>query len=232
VTRGVLTGDGDDATGRAAVLLDRDGTLVEERHFPRRPEDIVPLPGVGEALIRLGALGMLRIVLTNQSVVARGLLSEEGLERLHDVMRARLAQTGGAVDAVYYCPHHPDGVAAGYAMRCPCRKPAPGLLEVARHRHGLDPACCCAVGDSARDLFPDEPGLGARVLVETGHPIDEAARRHADAVVPDLLAATAWIEDWRRRRARAPAPSGDVAHDRGPDEAGDPGGQAGEDPAR
>lgn len=226
-----------ETSGRAAVLLDRDGTLVEEREYACTPADIVPLPGAGEALVRLGALGYLRIVLTNQSAVARGMIDEERLADLHEVLRARLAQTGGRLDAIYYCPHHPDGTAAAYAMRCRCRKPGLGLLEVARHEHGLDLRRCCAVGDSARDLFLDEPGLGARVLVETGHPLDARTRAAADAVVPDLVAATEWIAAWTRR-SRGTAPpsaaegSGDLAHDRGPDEPREPARDLREDLAR
>ena len=199
-----MTSEPAPASRRPAVLLDRDGTLIEERHYPKTPADIVPLPGAGEALVRLGALGFLRIVLTNQSAIARGLLDEDGLAKLHDVLAAKLAQTGGRIDALYYCPHHPDGIAAGYAMRCACRKPALGLLEIAHHQHDLDLSRSCAVGDAPRDLFLDEPTLGARVLVESGHDLDEEARRAADVVVPDLLAACAWIETWKRGWASEP----------------------------
>ena len=86
---------------RRAVFLDRDGTLIEERGYPVRSQDIVPLPGVGRALAALGREGWLRVVLTNQSAVARGLLSEEELGRLHEDLAAKLARQGGAIDALY-----------------------------------------------------------------------------------------------------------------------------------
>ena len=225
-------------SGRAAVFLDRDGTLIEERGYPTTKADIVLRPDAGAALARLAAARYLCIVLTNQSAVARGMIDEERLAHLHDVLRARLAQTGGRVDALYYCPHHPDGTAAAYAMRCRCRKPGLGLLEIARHEHDLDLRRCCAVGDSLRDLFLDEPRLGARVLVETGHPLDAPARAAADAVVPDLVAATEWIAAWKRTwnptapRGPAPGGSGDLAHDRRPDEPREPVRDVGEDLAR
>ena len=189
---------------RPAVFLDRDGTLIEERHYPTRPEDIVPLPGAGEALSRLGQAGFLRIVLTNQSAVARGLLTEEHLTALHEVLAERLAAAGGHWDDLLYCPHHPDGIAVGYTRSCRCRKPAPGLLELAVARHDIDLSRSCAIGDSPRDLFPDVPGLGARILVLSGHaPADTST---ADHVAPDVAAAV----DWWLARAAPQAPADDV----------------------
>ena len=98
---------------RPAVFLDRDGTLIEERGYPAREDDIVLLPGVGAALARLGEADWLRIVLTNQSGVARGLFTEEDLARLNEDLARKLTREGGGLDALYYCPHHPHGRAAG-----------------------------------------------------------------------------------------------------------------------
>lgn len=182
---------------RPAVFLDRDGTLIEERHYPVTPEDIVPLPGAAEALTRLGQAGFLRVVLTNQSAVARGLIDEERLARLHEVLADRLGASGARWDDLLYCPHHPDGVAVGYARACRCRKPAPGLLELAATRHDIDLGRSCAIGDSPRDLFPDVEGLGARILVLTGHaPADTSV---ADHVAPDIASAVDW---WLARVAQ------------------------------
>ena len=176
---------------RPAVFLDRDGTLIEERGYPARPADIVPLPGVGRALARLGQAGWLRIVLTNQSGVARGLFSEEDLARLHDDLAVKLAQQGGAVDALYYCPHHPQGRAVGYRFACTCRKPARGLLDLALAEHPVDLARSAFIGDSPRDLFADVAGSGPRILVKSGHALPEGAR--ADCVAADLEAAVEWL---------------------------------------
>jgi D-glycero-D-manno-heptose 1,7-bisphosphate phosphatase len=176
---------------RPAVFLDRDGTLIEERSYPARPADIVPLPGVGRALARLGEAGYLRVVLTNQSGVARGLFSEEELERLHEDMARKLAQQGGAIEALYYCPHHPEGRAAAYRHACACRKPGRGLLDLALAQHAVDLPRSAFIGDSPRDLFPDVPGAGPRILVRSGHPLPEDAR--ADFVADDLPAAVEWL---------------------------------------
>jgi D-glycero-D-manno-heptose 1,7-bisphosphate phosphatase len=178
-------------TPRPAVFLDRDGTLIEERHYPVRREDIVLLPGVGRALGRLGRAGWLRIVLTNQSAVARGLLTEEELSVLHEDLAAKLALAGGAIDALYYCPHLPDGRAMGYAHACHCRKPSPGLLELALADHAIDLGRSAFIGDAPRDLFPSVEGAGPRILVRTGHPLEDTGG--ADHVADALEQAVEWL---------------------------------------
>lgn len=178
-------------SGRAAVFLDRDGTLIEERGYPTTKADIVLRPDAGAALARLAAARYLCIVLTNQSAVARGMLTEEALGALHDDLLEKLAADGGLVDALYYCPHHPDGIARAYAFRCACRKPAAGLLELAAREHGVDLARSAFIGDSPRDLFPGLTGTGPRVLVRGGHPLTELGG--ADHVADTLLDAVDWL---------------------------------------
>jgi D-glycero-D-manno-heptose 1,7-bisphosphate phosphatase len=177
--------------GRPAVFLDRDGTLIEERGFPARTTDIVPLPGVGRALARLGEAGYLRLVLTNQSAIARGMYDEEQLDLLHVDLARKLAAQGGAVDAIYYCPHHPDGSAVAYAFACTCRKPARGLLELALAEHGVDLSRSAFIGDAPRDMFPDAGPAQARILLRSGHPLPPDAQ--ADHIAADLPAAVEWL---------------------------------------
>ena len=181
----------DGVTPRGAVFLDRDGTLIEERSYPSTREDVVVLPGVGQALQRLSAAGYLRIVLTNQSAVARGMLTEEELAELHEHMDRQLAVSGGSVDGIYYCPHHPDGSAVGYNHRCACRKPGRGLLDLALLEHPVDLSASIFIGDSPRDLFPEVGPVAARILVETGHPLVDASA--ADIVMPSVAEAASWI---------------------------------------
>jgi D-glycero-D-manno-heptose 1,7-bisphosphate phosphatase len=178
-------------SGRPAVFLDRDGTLIEERGYPTTRTDIVPQAGAGAALARLAAAGYLRIVLTNQSAIARGLLTEEQLGDLHADLAAKLAADGGAIDALYYCPHHEDGVAVAYAHACACRKPAPGLLELALREHDVDLARSAFIGDSPRDLFAGVAGAGPRILVRGGHPLTDVTC--ADHVAGSLLEAVDWL---------------------------------------
>jgi len=176
---------------RRAVFLDRDGTLIEERGFPVRKQDIVLLPGVGRALAALGRDGWLRIVLTNQSAVARGLLTEEQLGELHADLAAKLAGRGGAIDALYYCPHLPDGVALGYSHACACRKPGTGLLDQALAEHPIDLSRSAFIGDSPRDLYAQVPGAGPRILLRSGHPLTDTTG--ADHVADTLAEAVAWL---------------------------------------
>ena len=176
---------------RPAAFLDRDGTLIEERGFPAREEDLVPLPGVGRALARLAEAGFLRLVLTNQSAIARGLYDEEHLERLHSDLRRKLAAQGGAVDAIYYCPHHPEGKAVAYAFECTCRKPGRGLLDLAVREHDVDLARSVFIGDAPRDMFPDAGPARARILLRSGHPLPADAT--ADFIAADLPEAVEWL---------------------------------------
>ncbi len=184
-------------TPRRAVFLDRDGTLIEERNYPVRTSDIVPLDGVGAALARLSQAAYLNIVLTNQSAVARGLLTEEDLGLLHEDLAIKLSRGGGSVDAIYYCPHHPDGQAVGYSYPCACRKPARGLLDLAVAEHRIDLSRSAFIGDRARDLFPGIGPTGPRILVASGHALGDVGA--ADHVAVNLQAAVEWL----------------LAHDRG-----------------
>jgi len=178
---------------RPAAFLDRDGTLIEERSYPTRVEDIVPLPGAGRALRRLKAAGFLTIVLTNQSAIARGMLDEEHLGALHEHLSGELAGEGGAIDDVLYCPHHPDGSNLAYAFRCDCRKPGEGLLAMALQRHDIDLSRSLFIGDQPRDMFVGAGKVGGRILVTSGHPIDDTSS--ADMVAPSLEVAVDWLLD-------------------------------------
>lgn len=178
---------------RPAVFIDRDGTLIEERHYPVRREDIVPVRGAAAAMARLSAAGFLCVVLTNQSAVARGMLDEETLGELHDDLLLRLRDEGGGWDALYYCPHHPDGTAVGYGMRCTCRKPGPGLLEMALHEHDIDLTRSVFVGDRPRDLYVEAGQALGRVLVQTGDETYGEPPEGVDVVVPSVVEAVDWI---------------------------------------
>jgi D-glycero-D-manno-heptose 1,7-bisphosphate phosphatase len=137
---------------RAAVFLDRDGTLTLPRHYPSRPEHLVLRPDVVPVLRALRSKGWLLVVVTNQSGVARGYFTAAELDLMHADLRARLAAAGAPLDGVYHCPHHPDGAVAELAIRCPCRKPEPGLLARAATDLGIDLGASWMVGDAASDV--------------------------------------------------------------------------------
>ncbi|MFC9057126.1 D-glycero-alpha-D-manno-heptose-1,7-bisphosphate 7-phosphatase [Streptomyces sp. NPDC057074] len=139
-------------TGRAAVFLDRDGTVTEPRHYPARPADLVLAPGVGPALRRLRRQGRLLVLVTNQSGLARGLFSPRTLDAMHRHLRTLLAAHDVHLDGIYVCPHHPDGTVDGLSFRCACRKPNAGLLVDAAGELDIDLASSWMVGDFASDV--------------------------------------------------------------------------------
>jgi heptosyltransferase-2 len=143
------------------VFLDRDGTLNHDSGFVKSPEELVLLPGVPQALARLRQAGARLIVLTNQSGVGRGFFSLRDLEAIHAKLREMLAQDQVTLDAVYFCPHHPD-------EQCPCRKPRRGMVDQAVAEHQVDLSRSYLVGDQARDIeLAHQAGIRS-VLVTTG----------------------------------------------------------------
>jgi D-glycero-D-manno-heptose 1,7-bisphosphate phosphatase len=169
---------------RRFALVDRDGTINVERNHIIDPDQIELIPGSAQALVRLrDDLGMGIVIVTNQAHVGRGLLTIEGLDRIHDRLQAMLADEGASVDAIEVCPHVPEDA-------CTCRKPSPGLAMRAAERFEFDPASSFVIGDHAGDV---ELGwrIGATsIQVLTGHGVEErdAAAPFADHVAPDLAA--------------------------------------------
>lgn len=161
---------------RGAVFLDRDGTLIRDTHYVGAPEQVELLPGVAPAVRRLNDAGWPVIVVTNQSGIARGLLTREDYDAVHQRMTQLLRDEGGArVDAAYLCPHHPDFTGA-----CDCRKPGTLLFRTAATEHGLDLGASWYIGDKLRDVLPARALRGRGVLVpsaETPRADVDAARR-------------------------------------------------------
>lgn len=170
---------------RAAVFLDRDGTIIAETEYLADPNGVVLLPGACEALEQLTALGYALVVVTNQSGIARGLYAEEDFRAVQARLEAMLAECGIRLDAVLHCPHHPD-----FTGPCECRKPALGLYRRAAADLDLDLSASVYVGDRVSDVLPALRTGGAGYLVRTGYGADEATRippgiRVIDAL-PDL----------------------------------------------
>ena len=141
--------------GQPAVFLDRDGTLIEEVGYPTRPQQIRILGGVARGLARLAEAGFKRIVVTNQSGIARGLMTEDDLDKFHEALDEQFDLLGAAVDAYYACPHHPDRSAAArsdLAIECDCRKPKPGLILQAAEDLDIDLGASWAIGNTWRDV--------------------------------------------------------------------------------
>ncbi|MEV4744285.1 HAD family hydrolase [Streptomyces sp. NPDC049555] len=161
----------------AAVLFDRDGTLVEDVPYNGEPSRVVPRPGARAALVLLRRHGVRTGVVTNQSGVARGLLTMAQVHRVNQ----RVERLLGPFDVWAVCPHGPqDG--------CACRKPAPGLLLAAARRLGVPPDRCVVVGDIGSDMAAAAAAGAAGVLVPTPVTRPEEVRA-APCRAPDLLAA-------------------------------------------
>ena len=183
-------GRGQRSAGRRApaLFLDRDGTLVHPRHYPSRPEDLRLYDGLGPHLRCLQESGFRLVVVTNQSGIARGYFTEADLRQMHAHLAAQLARMGVRLDAIYHCPHHPDGAIPALAVRCTCRKPQPGMVLRAVADLGLDPRRSWFVGDILDDVEAGNRAGCRTILVDLGtEPPPERAVRRPDFVARDTL---------------------------------------------
>lgn len=140
-----------------AIFLDRDGTINKYVGYLRTPEQFELLDGVGEAIRTINLSGYLAIVVTNQPVIARGEVTVDGLQEIHNKMETMLGKEGAYLDGVYYCPHHPDKGFAGEVEElkivCECRKPKAGLLLQAAQDFNIDLSQSWMIGDSENDVL-------------------------------------------------------------------------------
>lgn len=134
------------------VLVDRDGTLIREVGYLSRAEQIEILPRVPEAIRLFREHGFKVAVVTNQSAVARGLITESQLRMIHAELERQLASRGAFVDRIYYCPHHPTEGMDPYRIACGCRKPNAGMAQRAVEELNLDVRRSYVVGDQAIDM--------------------------------------------------------------------------------
>jgi len=181
-----------------AVFLDRDGTLCEEVGYLDSVEQMRLIPGSAQAVRLLNRRGFKVIVVTNQSGVARGFFPESRLEELHAELRRQLSKEGAHLDAIYYCPHHPEEGYPPYLQECQCRKPAPGLLLQAAADLNLDLPSSYMVGDHFSDVECGQRIGAEAILLLTGHGQETLAKRENWAKPPsyiaaDLYEAVQWI---------------------------------------
>lgn len=135
-----------------AALLDRDGTVIRDVGYLRRVEELELLPRAADAIALLRRHGLKVVIVTNQSAVARGLLTEAELAAIHRELTQRLAESGAPLDGLYYCPHHPTEGWGAHRRACECRKPGIGLARRAAADLNLDLARSYVVGDQASDM--------------------------------------------------------------------------------
>lgn len=184
---------------KRVVFLDRDGTINEDVGYITDPDQLVMIPGAIDAVRRLKEAGFFLVLVTNQAGVGRGLMTELQLLRVLEVFQERLAEQGTKLDAIRYCPHHPEEGIGVYKRECECRKPGPGQLIDAAQEHDLDLSGGFMVGDHFTDV---EAGLavGCRtVMLMTGHGtheyegLNDGQRTKIDFVGRDLTEGVGWI---------------------------------------
>ena len=172
------------------VILDRDGVINHDSdQYIKSPEEWKPIPGSLTAIARLNQAGYRVVVATNQSGIGRGLFETDTMIAIHDKMFKALAQVGGHIDAIFFCPHTNDD-------NCECRKPKPGMFREIAARFNADLAGVPAIGDSLRDLQAAAAAGAQPVLVLTGKGrkiADDPALPPDTLVFPDLAAAAAHI---------------------------------------
>ena len=173
---------------RRYALLDRDGTLIVQKHHLSSIEELELLPGAASGLRRLEAAGVGAVVVTNQSVVGRGILSMEELGRIHEEMLRRLQAEGAGLDAIYICPHRPD-------ENCTCRKPSTELAQRAAAELNFELREAFVIGDQPGDIQMGRACGATTVLVRTGYGGQwERDGLKADIVADDLAAAAEGIQ--------------------------------------
>jgi len=167
---------------RPFVVLDRDGTVVEERVYLSDPRELALLPGAAEAMRHFRTMGFGLIIITNQSAIARGFFNEAQLSRIHQELSRLLRTECVELDGIYFCPHKPED-------HCGCRKPEPGLINLASKELRIDLRSSVVIGDKACDIELGRQVGATTILVRTGYGAQSESSVTADYVVDDLLAA-------------------------------------------
>ncbi|MBU1298681.1 MAG: D-glycero-beta-D-manno-heptose 1,7-bisphosphate 7-phosphatase [Bacteroidetes bacterium] len=155
--------------GDIGIFLDRDGTINEELEFISDPENVVLIPGSVDAIREANQLGLKVFVITNQSGIARGLIKEEDLVRVHNKLVKLLNAENAHLDAIYFCPHHPDYGEPPYRTLCDCRKPNTGMLKQAEAEFNIDLKKSFIIGDRIIDIQTAHAAGAKSILVLTGY---------------------------------------------------------------
>ena len=177
-----------------AVFVDRDGTINIDMHYLSQPWQFTMYSSVGEGIKKLKDHGFVIIVITNQSGIGRGYFSEDDLAAIHERMKLDFFKYGVTLDAIYYCPHHPDD-------HCNCRKPNIGLFERAIREHNIDVTASFMLGDKILDIGAGK-NIGVKtVLIPEPHIRNDCLSResewryHPDFIACDFCDAVTWIID-------------------------------------
>lgn len=173
---------------RKAVFLDRDGTIIVDRHYTQAPEQVELLPQVVEGLSQMQELGYELFVVSNQSGVARGLITMREVEQVNLRMLELLIQSGIIIQAIRICPHYPDGSISRYSIACSCRKPEPGMLLQLASDYRLDLEQSIMVGDKETDCEAGH-AAGCQSICLSQETVSSSF-----VGLPDLLAVANWLQ--------------------------------------
>ena len=185
--------------GRVGVFIDRDGTVNEEVGYLDDLDRLRLIPGAARGIRLLNEAGLVTILVSNQSGVARGYFPESRVKEIHAGLACMLGAEGARLDAIYYCPHHPDFGPPGLRVACNCRKPRTGMIARGVEEFGLDAARSYVLGDKLTDIACARAAGSIGVLVQTGYGRGERdSNPERGPVVPDheaadLLEAATWI---------------------------------------
>lgn len=165
------------------VFIDRDGVINKDSpHYVKNWQEFEFLPGSLEALTLLTQKGYRPIIITNQSIINRGMVPRDVLQDTHQRLCRAVAEAGGRIVDIFYCPHRPD-------EGCVCRKPKPGLILQAHQRYGMDLSTTVMIGDNAKDIeCGHNAGCGATILVQTGSGVQALESLAARQIQPDRVA--------------------------------------------
>jgi len=153
---------------RKAVFLDRDGTIIKQVELMHSVDELRLLPGAALAINALNQLGFLVVIVTNQPVVARGIIAPKEVDNIHAVLISRLNGKGAKIDAVYFCPHHPEATMPKFRLRCRCRKPEPGMILKGLKKLNINSKKSFIVGDALIDVVAGKKAGLKTILVKTG----------------------------------------------------------------
>ena len=176
-----------------AVFLDRDGTINEEVGYLSRLDQLRLIPGTPEAIRLINETGMLAVVVTNQSGVARGYFTEDFVETVHVRINELLREERARIDRFYFCPHHPVYGNGPYKLACSCRKPESGLFLRASEELGIDLSRSYVVGDMLKDIDAGKRVGAKGILVRTGYGRNITLTDKPVYIAEDVLDAVKWI---------------------------------------
>lgn len=154
---------------RAAIFLDKDGTVLQDEPYNVDPQKMRLAPGAREGLANLAALELPLIVVSNQPGIALGKFGFDGLRRMQRQLAHMFREAGAELAGFHFCPHHPAGAVAAHARVCACRKPAPGLLLAAARRHGINLTRSWMIGDILDDVEAGQRAGCTTVLIDNGN---------------------------------------------------------------